>query len=163
MNGECLGSPNPYNLSEKYFGDRKGTTKKNFVTKILPNVRVNFLVRFASKPLFYWIMTSNPSNCSENSLVLFARIFGFMGPFWPLSTCGTPPICTAVRPPFVTLVPRWLQSFGERETLQYTSNLYCSMPPICTAVRAGEIFYATREWLNIFRRRFGSFFGSLFT
>ena len=36
--------------------------------------RVNFLVRFASKPLFYWLV---PSNCSENSLVLFVRLFGF--------------------------------------------------------------------------------------
>ena len=25
--------------------------------------------------------------------------------------------------------------FGERETSQYTSNLYCSTPPICTAAR----------------------------
>ena len=49
-----------------------GTEKvpqRNFVTKILPNVRVNFLVRFASKPLFYWIMTSNP-------LELFRKFFG---------------------------------------------------------------------------------------
>ena len=36
------------------------------MTKILPNVRVNFLVRFASKPLFYWVMSGNPSNSSEN-------------------------------------------------------------------------------------------------
>ena len=28
--------------------------RRNCVTKILPNVRVNFLLRFASKPLFYW-------------------------------------------------------------------------------------------------------------
>ena len=28
-----------------------------------------------------------PSNCSENYLVLFARIFGFVGPFWPLIWC----------------------------------------------------------------------------
>ena len=40
---------------------------------------------------------------------------------------STPPICNAV--------PRWLQSFGERETPQYTSNLCCSRPPICTAAR----------------------------
>ena len=63
-----------------------GTEKvpqRNCMTKILPNIRVNFLVRFASKPFFYWVMTGNPSNCSENSLVLFVRFFGFMGPFWP--------------------------------------------------------------------------------
>ena len=41
--------------------------------------------------------------------------------------CSTPPICNAV--------PRWLLSFGERETPQYTSNLCCSTPPIGTAVR----------------------------
>ena len=35
------------------------------VTKIWPNVRVDFLVWFASKPLFYWAMTGNPSNYSE--------------------------------------------------------------------------------------------------
>ena len=35
---------------------------------------MNFLVRFASKHLFYWIM---PSHCSENSLVPFVRFFGF--------------------------------------------------------------------------------------
>ena len=62
--------------------DRKGTTKK-LCDKDLPNVRVNFLVRFASTPLFYWEMTLTPSNCSEDSLVLFARIFGLVGPFRP--------------------------------------------------------------------------------
>ena len=31
--------------------------------------RVNFLVRFASKPLFYWVMTGNP-------LELFKKLFG---------------------------------------------------------------------------------------
>ena len=51
--------------------------------KILPNFRVNFLVRFASKPLFYWVL---PSNCSENYLVLFVRIFWLWGCFFcPLS------------------------------------------------------------------------------
>ena len=49
--------------------------------RFLPNFRVNFLVRFASKPLFYWVV---PSNCSENSLVLFVRFFGFGVLFWPL-------------------------------------------------------------------------------
>ena len=32
-------------------------SQRNCVTKSLPNVRVNFLVRFASKPLLYWVMT----------------------------------------------------------------------------------------------------------
>ena len=60
-------------------------TQRTCATKILPNFRVNFLVRFASKrflnPLFYCAVSSN---CSENSLVLFVRFFGFGVPFWPL-------------------------------------------------------------------------------
>ena len=39
------------------------------------------LGRFASKPLLYLVV---PSNCSENSLVLFVRFFGFGVIFWPL-------------------------------------------------------------------------------
>ena len=64
-----------------------GTEKvpqRTFATKILPNFRVNFLVQFASKPLLYWVV---PSNCSENSLVLFVRFFGFGVLFPPLSMC----------------------------------------------------------------------------
>ena len=52
--------------------DLLGTEKvpqRNCVTKIWPNVQVNFLVRFASKPLFYWVMTGNP-------LELFRKFFG---------------------------------------------------------------------------------------
>ena len=48
---------------------------------MLLNFRVNFLARFASKPLFYLVV---PSNCSENSLVLFVRFFGFGVRFGPL-------------------------------------------------------------------------------
>ena len=54
-----------------------GTEKvpqRTFATKILLNFRVNFLVRFASEPLFYWVVLSN---YSEDSLALFVRIFGF--------------------------------------------------------------------------------------
>ena len=46
---------------------REKVPQRNCVTKIWPNVRVDFLVWFASKPLFYWAMTGNPSNCSESS------------------------------------------------------------------------------------------------
>ena len=60
-----------------------GTEKvpqRNCVTKILPNVRVNFLVQFASKPLFYWVMTGNP-------LKLFRKFFGAVRAiFW---LCGS--------------------------------------------------------------------------
>ena len=48
--------------------------QRTCATKILPNFRENFLARFVSKPLFYWVV---PSNCSENSLVQFVRLFGF--------------------------------------------------------------------------------------
>ena len=57
----------------------------NCVTKILPNVRVNFRVRFASKPFCLQGDDSiTPYNCSDNSLVLFVRFFGFVSPFWLL-------------------------------------------------------------------------------
>ena len=61
-----------------------GTEKvpqRTYATKILPNFRVNFLMRFALKRLFYWVV---PSNCSENSLALFVRSFGFGVRFWAL-------------------------------------------------------------------------------
>ena len=51
------------------------------------------------------------------------------------SAGSTPPICTTVRPPFVTLPPRRPPSPKERETPQYASHLYSNTPPICTAVR----------------------------
>ena len=50
-------------------------------TKILLNCQVNFLARFASKPLLHWVV---PSSCSENDLVLSVRFFGFGVLFWPL-------------------------------------------------------------------------------
>ena len=44
--------------------------QRNCVTKILPNVRGNFPVRFASKKtLFCWVMTGEP-------LELFRKVFG---------------------------------------------------------------------------------------
>ena len=61
-----------------------GTEKapqRTCATKILPNFWVNFLTRFASKYLFYWVV---PSNCSENSLAQFVRFFGFGVLLWPL-------------------------------------------------------------------------------
>ena len=52
------------------------------MTKSLLNIRVNFLVRFASKPLFYCAMTGKP-------LELFRKFCGavrtILGPFWLLS------------------------------------------------------------------------------
>ena len=43
--------------------------QRTFATKISPNFRVNFLVRFASKPMFCWVMTGSP-------LKLFRKFFG---------------------------------------------------------------------------------------
>ena len=59
---------------EKFQSRTEKVPQRTFVTKISPNFRVNFLVRFASKPLFYCVL---PSNCSENSLVLIVRFLGF--------------------------------------------------------------------------------------
>ena len=53
---------------------RREKTQRSCATKTSPNFRLNFLVRFPSNPLFYWVA---PSNCSENSLVLFVQLFGF--------------------------------------------------------------------------------------
>ena len=66
-------------------GDRKGTTKKlcdkDFAERSgeLSGAicLIKTLVFLANDPI-------TPSNCSENSLVLFVRFFGFVGPFWLL-------------------------------------------------------------------------------
>ena len=61
-----------------------GTEKvpqRTCVTKILPNVRVNFLARFASKPLFYWVMTGNPLELLRKFFGAVRAIFWFCGPF----------------------------------------------------------------------------------
>ena len=51
----------------RHLGTEK-VPQRNCVTKILPNVRVNFLVRFASKPLFYWAMTQWPPRIVQKIL-----------------------------------------------------------------------------------------------
>ena len=66
-----------------------GTEKvpqRTCAAKIMPNFRVNFLVRFV-KPLFYSVVRSK---CSESSLGLFTRIFGFGVLFLPLNTSARP-------------------------------------------------------------------------
>ena len=55
--------------------------QRKCVTKILPNVRVNFLVRFAPKSLFYW---DNPFELFRIFLVLFVRFLALC-PFWLLT------------------------------------------------------------------------------
>ena len=59
---------------------REKVPQRTRATKILLNFRVNLLVRFASKRLFYWVV---PSKSSDNSLVLFVRFFGFGFSFGP--------------------------------------------------------------------------------
>ena len=63
-------------------GDRKGTTKKpcdeDFAEhsgELSGVICLKTLVLLDNEPV-------TPSNCSENSLVLFVRFFGFVGPFW---------------------------------------------------------------------------------
>ena len=61
-----------------------GTEKapqRNNVTKIVPNFRVNFLVRFASKALFCLAMHSN---CSANCYWCCSRDVLACGFFWPV-------------------------------------------------------------------------------
>ena len=63
-----------------------GTDKvpqRNYVTKILLNVRVNFLVRFASNPLYYWVMTGNPLELFRQFFGAVLAIFWLCEPLWP--------------------------------------------------------------------------------
>ena len=59
--GTCEDEHDAEDKDEDGDEDKLGTEEKvpqrNCVTKILPNIQVNFLVRFASKPLLYWVMT----------------------------------------------------------------------------------------------------------
>ena len=66
-------------LPEWLISETEKVPQRTFATKILPNFRVNFLVRFASKPFFYRVV---PSNCSEDSLVLFVHFFWLWGSFF---------------------------------------------------------------------------------
>ena len=65
-------------LRPRYDSGTEKVPQSTCATKTLPNFRMNSLVRFASKPLFYWLV---PSNCSESSLVLFVQFVGFWGSF----------------------------------------------------------------------------------
>ena len=88
----CFTIPQHFHTSKERPGDsvqdpsqgQRRYPKELLATKILPNFRANFLVRFASKPLFYWIV---PSNCSENSLVLFVLFFYVRVLFGSLPSC----------------------------------------------------------------------------
>ena len=109
-----------------------GTEKvpqKTFATKMLPNFRVNFLVRFASKSLFYWVL---PSNCSENYLVLFVRFFGFGVPFLALDLCS----CYFVVSLLVALLPclfstSWICQSASSPFFRHSPNLYIISSFVC--------------------------------
>ena len=69
---------------KKQFGDRKGATKKlcdkDFAERsgeLSGAICLKTLVLLGND-------LATPSNCSEDSLVLFVRFFGFVGPFWLL-------------------------------------------------------------------------------
>ena len=49
----CLHHFRCYKRSEHQLSGTKKVPQRNYVTKIVPNFWVNFLVRFASNPLFY--------------------------------------------------------------------------------------------------------------
>ena len=126
--GHCIGTPNPYNLSES-----TGSTPP-----ICTVVRAPFLTQClvygtsqarrrqlkassggssdatskASCPLHNTEARQHQGNLDVTSDVV-------------LSCCCCPS----------TGADCWLLSLEERETQQYTSNLYCNTPPICTAVR----------------------------
>ena len=59
----------------RFYFDGRGDFSENrcpqrtFATKVPPNFPVNVLVRFASKPLFWWVMTGSP-------LEFFRKFFG---------------------------------------------------------------------------------------
>ena len=63
---------------------------KTCATKTLPNFRANFLARFASKPLFYWLV---PPSSSENSLALFRIAQSGFAAIWVASACADCPGC----------------------------------------------------------------------
>ena len=64
----------PFSKSPRPSLGAETVPQRNCVTKIWPNVRVNFLVQFASKPLFYCRIVQ------KICLVPFVRFLGFVGP-----------------------------------------------------------------------------------
>ena len=78
---EAFGNPLLTLISETNSIGTEKVPQRNFVTKILPNIGVNFLVRSASKPLFYWIMTSNPLEMFRKHFGAVRAIFWLYGSF----------------------------------------------------------------------------------
>ena len=74
-----------------------GIPQRNCVTKILPNVRVNFLVRFASKPLFCWISDRYPPRTVQKIL------------WWNFWLCGS---FLAPDMGYRTIIARYVAQWG---------------------------------------------------
>ena len=76
---------------------RPEVTGRTCATKKLPNFRMSFLARFASKPLFHWVVLSN---CSENKAFSPKKglVFAVNGPRRP-SPPPPPPPTPRPRPP----------------------------------------------------------------
>ena len=66
-----------YSSDFHHIRDREGTTKK-WRDKDYAELRVNFLVRFASKPFVFWVM---PSTCSETFFGAVRAMFWLSGSF----------------------------------------------------------------------------------
>ena len=84
---------------------RLGTEKvpqRNFVTKILPNVRVNFLVRIASKPLFYWVMTRQPPRIVQKVFWRCSCVVWHFESFWAPDSWPFGQILGSATPSFPT-------------------------------------------------------------
>ena len=100
--------------------NRKGTPQRTCATKILPNFRVNFLVRFASKPLLYWAMTGKP-------VELFRKFFGTVRAIlWPWVR-ENPDLPKPPKPRKIQshskVTKKWLFGVSPKLTLKVTSEV----------------------------------------
>ena len=73
-----MGSMSAYPQGGPSQSETGNVPQRDFVRKILPNFRVNFLVRFASKPLLYWQNARELFRYVFGRLVLFVRFFRFV-------------------------------------------------------------------------------------
>ena len=69
-----------FRFTFRFVGDRPGTTKKHFAEhsdELSGAICPQTFVILGNDPVA-------PSNCSENSLVLFVQFIGFVSPYWLL-------------------------------------------------------------------------------
>ena len=81
----------PLQSSNQSLGDRiKKAPQRTFATKFLPNFRVNFRARFASKPLFFFFWGGGGEGSALESLRKFfgtvRAFFGLWGSFLALES-----------------------------------------------------------------------------